>query len=112
MRVVIGVFGVGMLIFGVFLALSFFGGGGILGGFWLIVGGIVLIVGVIIERSRYRSQAAELTKAPPGPGGGETSRPEPRFQRTEEIFIDPTTNLRMRVFHDPQTGERRYVTEE
>ena len=28
MRVVIGVFGVGMLIFGVFLALSFFGGGG------------------------------------------------------------------------------------
>ena len=111
MRVVIGVFGVGMLIFGVFLALSFFGGG-ILGGFWLIVGGIVLIVGVIIERSRYRSQAAELTKAPPGPGGGETAQPEPRFQRTEEVFMDPTTNLRMRVFHDPQTGERRYVTEE
>jgi hypothetical protein len=25
--------------------------------------------------------------------------------------VDPTSNRRMRVFHDPRTGERRYVAE-
>ena len=110
-RVVVGGLGVLMLIGGVLLAVSFFGSGGVFGGIWLIVGGIVLIVGVLIERTRYRSQEAERTQASPGPGGGETGPVEPRFQRTDEVFVDPTTNRQMRVYHDPRTGERRYMAE-
>jgi|SRR6188768_117650 len=106
MRVVVGIFGVLMIIGGFWLAAI-----GAFPGLWLIVGGAVLIVGVLIETSRYRSQAAEYQKLPPGPGGGETGALEPRFQRTEEVFIDPTSNRQMRVFLDPRTGERRYVAE-
>ncbi len=72
---------------------------------------MVLIVGVLIETSRYRSQAAEHDGLPPGPGGGETAPLEPRFRWTEEVFVDPTTNRRMRVYMDSNTGERRYVAE-
>ena len=68
-------------------------------------------VAVIIETSRYRSQAAERTQVTPGPGGGEPDRPDPRFRPTDEIFVDPTSNHRMRVWVDSTTGERRYVAE-
>ena len=47
-------------------------------------------------------------------GRAAASRPvrlEPRFQPTAEVFVDPTTHVRMRVFVDPVTGERRYVPE-
>jgi hypothetical protein len=37
---------------------------------------------------------------------------EPRFQRTDELFADPTTSHVMRVWLDPATGERRYRAEE
>jgi hypothetical protein len=68
---------------------------------------------VALERSRYRSDAAERSNATPGPGGGEPAGGvlEPRFRPTAETFIDPTTGLRMRVVVDPGTGERRYVAE-
>ena len=111
MRVVIGAGGVAMLVFGVLLVLSFFGSGGIFGGFWLIVAGIAVIIGVVIETSRYRSQAAERDGLRPGPGGGETMPLEPRFRRTDEVFVDPTTSRQMRVYMDANTGERRYVAE-
>ena len=66
----------------------------------------------LLERTRYRSEAAERANDSTGPGGGETyGQLEARFQRTEETFIDPTTRLRMRVLVDPRTGERRYVAE-
>jgi hypothetical protein len=83
-----------------------------LGGLWLTVVGAALIVAVTIERNRYRSEAADREFAPSGPGGGEPVGPiEPRFRRTDEVFVDPTTGLRMRVHVDPGTGERRYVAE-
>ena len=110
-RLVIGVFGVLMLIGGIALALKFAGEGGVFAGFWLILGGLIVVIAVVVERSRYRSQLAETAQLPPGPGGGETSMPEPRFKPTSEVFVDPTTNLRMRVFVDSSTGERRYVAE-
>jgi hypothetical protein len=78
---------------------------------FLFVPGVLLVGAVILERSRYRSLHAERTGAPSGPGGGETARPEPRFRPTEEAFVDPTTHVRMRVWIDPGTGERRYVPE-
>ncbi len=83
-----------------------------LGGLWLVlIGGFLMIVAVI-ERGRYRSAAAERQNEPAGPGGGETRGPiEPRFRPTEEVFVDPTTGIRMRVLLDARTGERRYVAE-
>jgi hypothetical protein len=80
-------------------------------GLWLIaIGGFLMIVAVL-ERRRYRSEAAERSNDPIGPGGGETEAVEPRFRPTEEVFVDPTTHRTMRVLVDPRTGERRYVAE-
>jgi UPF0716 family protein affecting phage T7 exclusion len=75
--------------------------------------GAFLVIVVTIERSRYRSEHAERSNATPGPGGGEPAggQLEPRFRPTAEVFIDPTTGLRMRVVVDPASGERRYVAE-
>jgi hypothetical protein len=83
-----------------------------LSGLWAVaIGGFLMIVAVL-ERTRYRSQAAEATNDPIGPGGGETTGPvDPRFQPTDEMFVDPTTGLKMRVLVDGRTGERRYVAE-
>lgn len=80
---------------------------------WLVVVGMILIVAAIIERRRYRSETAERSGLPIGPGGGEpTGEPlEPRFRRTEEAFVDPTSGQQMRVWLDPQSGERRYRAE-
>ena len=55
-RAVLGVIGALMMLGGALLfvfATPF--------GLWLIVSGAILVVAVIIERSRYRSQAAERT---------------------------------------------------
>jgi len=110
-RVILGVIGAGMLIAG--LALFFIGGPvvGLGGGLWLILPGMVLLIAVIIEASRYRSQAAELGHMAPGPGGGEPLPPEPRFRPTDEVFVDPTSKRRVRVYRDARTGERRYAAE-
>jgi hypothetical protein len=109
-RVVVGAIGALMLLAGLGLVfLSPIAGFG--GGFWLIIFGGILLIGVVIETSRYRSEAAELANLPPGPGGGEPSPTEPRFRITDEVFIDPTSNRRMRVYLDARTGERRYVAE-
>ena len=88
------------------------GGSATVSGLWAVaVGGFLMIVAVL-ERTRYRSQAAEATNDPIGPGGGETLGPvDPRFQPTDEVFVDPTTGLKMRVLVDGRTGERRYVAE-
>lgn len=70
------------------------------------VSGAVLLVGAAIERMRYRSMAAERSGHPPGPGGGEPAGApvEARFQLTPEVFVDPTTHVRMRVLVDPRRG--------
>lgn len=109
-RVVIGTIGVLMLLGGLAIVL-FVGPIAGFGGAWLIIGGAVLVIGALIEASRYRSQAAEHSKLSPGPGGGETGPLEPRFQQTPEVFMDPTSDRRMRVYVDARTGERRYVAE-
>src|SRR3954447_78070 len=109
-RVILGTIGALLLIAG--LALVFVVGpiAG-LGGAWLIIGGAFFRAGVLIESSRYRSQAAEQAKLTPGPGGGETGPVEARFSPTAEVFVDPTSSRRMRVYVDARTGERRYVAE-
>lgn len=100
---------------GVLLALAGFvaaGAGGGIGGLWLTVMGVTLVVAALVERHRYRSEDADQPFEPVGPGGGEPSGPiEPRFRPTDELFVDPTTHHTMRVHMDPRTGERRYVAE-
>lgn len=90
------------------------GGASTAAGVWGVLVGLVLIVAAIVERARYRSDEADRTAAPPGPGGGEPTGPalEPRFLPTDERFEDPTSRRRMRVWLDPRSGERRYVAED
>jgi hypothetical protein len=73
----------------------------------MVAGGVVLVIAAVFEVMRYRSAAG----GKPGPGGGELGLPEARFKPTDEVFVDPTTNKRMRVYADDRTGERRYVAE-
>ena len=86
-------------------------GGGLGAAMMFFIPGAVLVVAVILERTRYRSLHAERTGALHGPGGGEPHAPEPRFRPTEERFVDPTTRVAMRVWVDPATGDRLYVAE-
>jgi len=80
-------------------------------GIWAIAIGSVALVASVMQRTRYRSQAAERSQSDPGPGGGEDGYIEPRFAPTTEVFADPATGLVMRVFADPRTGERLYRAE-
>lgn len=102
-----------LMVLGGFVSLSV-GGPAAPAGVWAVVVGLVLIAAALFERRRYRSSQAERSSEAPGPGGGEpTDRPmEPRFRRTDERFIDPTTGTPMRVWIDPDSGERRYRAEE
>ena len=42
---------------------------------------------------------------------GESQLPAEGWQRTDEVFVDPSTNRRMRVWVDPGDGSRHYVAE-
>ncbi|MGZ8563389.1 MAG: hypothetical protein ACXWWU_07195 [Candidatus Limnocylindria bacterium] len=106
-RVVVGLLGVGLMIAG----LAGVATGAWADGLWSIVAGAVVVVAVVLERSRYRSEAAERSDAAPGPGGGEPSAPQAPFRPTDEVFVDPTSGHRLRVYLDPATGERRYHAE-
>ena len=103
-----------VLLFGGLAAVLVGGIEGAVGGIWLVVSGSVLLLAVAYERTRYRSETAERRADPPGPGGGETvdGPLEPRFRRTDEVFEDPTTRRRMRVWLDASSGERRYRAED
>jgi hypothetical protein len=83
-------------------------------GLWLVGIGAAFMIGAVIERIRYRSDALDRSGPPTGPAGGEPrgTRLDARFRRSEEVFTDPTTGQRMRVWIDPSSGERRYVAED
>jgi hypothetical protein len=42
---------------------------------------------------------------------GEASVPAARWQRTDEVFKDPSTDRIMRVYVDPADGSRHHVPE-
>jgi hypothetical protein len=81
-------------------------------GLWAAVTGGVVLLAVVFERARYRSEASERSAGAPGPGGGEPTRPDAPFRPTDELFVDPTSGQRLRVYLNPATGERRYYAEE
>jgi len=61
----------------------------------LLVGGLLLVVGLAIERWRYKALQ---------PG-----RPDPRWVDTGERFVDPESGALVAVYHDPADGSRHYL---
>jgi len=82
--------GVAAIAGGVILSMAT-GGGGI----GLIIFGVVLFAGVLLE-SRY------------GRPGAPTNVPPHAWELTNEKFIDDETGQLIEVWIDPLTGERRY----
>jgi hypothetical protein len=93
------------LVFGVFIALNADAAGGL----WVAVlsGGLLAIV--LYERMRYRTRSGrEVGDASTSPAD---AAPPAGYERTDEVFTDPTTGERLRVWYHPATGDRRYIPE-
>ena len=112
-RVIVLLFGVTMMLAGL-ATIAFGGAAAFITGLWILGIGIACIIGTLIERVRYRSDATDRDGLPTGRAGGEPpgTRLEPRFRRSDEVFVDPTSSRTMRVWVDPGNGERRYVAED
>ena len=106
-RVLVGVCGGLLMIGGLAGAVA----GAWTDGLWAAVTGAVVLVAVVLERTRYRSEATERSPGEHGAGGGERLEPTVPFRPTDELFIDPTSGRQLRVYLDPSTGERRYFAE-
>ena len=106
-RIVIAALGALLMLSGIVA----FAGGAMAESLWATVIGTVAILAITFERVRYRSEAAERTAADAGPGGGEPTVPQAPFRPTDELFVDPTSGQRLRVYLDPATGQRRYHAE-
>jgi hypothetical protein len=66
---------------------------------WVIVA--IVVVGIVIalfgwDRYRGNRKSADATGA---------------AQPTDEVFVDPQSGKRMRVWYDPATGQREYRPE-
>lgn len=61
----------------------------------LIFGGLLLVVGLAIERWRYKPLLR--------------TRPDPCWKDTGERFVDPGSGQLTAVYFDPQRGERHYI---
>jgi hypothetical protein len=64
-------------------------------GFVFLFWGIVLVVGVVFERYRYKPVIGEA--------------PQGNWVRTSERFFNDETGKPVTVWIDPETGERKYV---
>jgi hypothetical protein len=69
---------------------------------WCVGAGVVLLVVALRERERYDALAVD---EPPATSAVDHLSP------TDEVFADPTTGERMRVWFDPHTGRRVYRPE-
>lgn len=112
-RVIVVVFCIAFVVGGLALAVAFPGEGGIFSGAVFVVMGIGGIVAIAFERMRYHSEADERPSDDPARAGGDPpgTRLPPGFRRTDEVFVDPSSGVTMRVWFDPSSGERRYVAE-
>jgi hypothetical protein len=66
-----------------------------------IVIGVIVVAGIVIALfgwDRYRS-------GPKNAGAGSAAQP------TDEVFVDPESGRRTRVWYDPATGQRDYRPE-
>ena len=112
-RIVVLLLGLTLLVAGIAL-IGLEGGAGTITGLWVGGTGLVIMVAALLERVRYRSEATDRAGDPAGVAGGEPlgTRLDPRFRRSDEVFVDPTSGHRMRVWLDPASGERRYLAED
>jgi hypothetical protein len=63
---------------------------------WQLLGiGLVVLLGTLFERWRYRRVG---------------ERADGQWQRTRERFLDPSTGEPVEVLFNARTGERRYVS--
>jgi hypothetical protein len=83
-----------------------------LSGFWLILLGAAGLIAVVFERLRYGSESTDRSGGGSAEAGIDTGPLDSRFQVTNERFVDPTTQRRIRVWVDPASGERRYRPDE
>jgi hypothetical protein len=58
--------------------------------------GVVIVLGTVFERWRYRTS---------------DTRPGATWEPTGERFEDPHTGKTVQVFYDPQSGQRRYTSD-
>jgi len=58
--------------------------------------GLLIVIATVFERWRYRPHDVK-------PGAG--------WEPTGERFEDPQSGKTLRVFYDPRSGERRYVSD-
>jgi hypothetical protein len=76
---------------------------------WLVLVYALVNAGIIAfalvrERPRYRSEAEDAGVRPLQPG-----EPLPQgYEPTDELFVDPTSGVRVRVWVNAATGGRRY----
>jgi hypothetical protein len=61
----------------------------------LVIGGVLLVVGLAIERWRYKPLVE--------------GRPDPSWTDAGERFVDPETGKLTAVYFDPVSGERHYI---
>ena len=61
----------------------------------LVFGGLLLLVGLAIERWRYKPIVS--------------GRPQPGWTDTGERFVDPETHALTAVYLDAASGERHYI---
>ena len=61
----------------------------------LVIGGLFLIIGLAIERWRYKPISS--------------TRPDPHWNDTGERFVDPETGKLTAVYFDAASGERHYI---
>ena len=66
-----------------------------------VVVALIWVSWVYFDR-RYKANTA-------GPGRG--SMPDPGYEPTAEVFIDPKDNKRYRVYYNRSNGDRQYVEE-
>lgn len=67
------------------------------GALWPVFCGILILVGTLWERVRYKPI--------------ESGRPGAGWVATDERFVDDESGRPVRVWLEPATGERRYVNE-
>ena len=72
-RILVLAFGLTLALAGLFL-IAVEGPALSITGIWLVGIGIAFMIGTLIERVRYRSEATDRSGAPTGPGGGEPHR--------------------------------------
>lgn len=84
---------------------------GLMAGFRTVVGGEVTQYTELLEDSRRHAMDRMIENARLMGANGESPVPAGHWEPTEEVFRDPSSGRRMRVWIDPGDASRHYVPE-